>query len=139
MLHGACKRTQQRPTLLAVVSRSDALWYSNPEKKLQCACTDVSTRSTLLWFLANRRNIVGLRFTGHRAIQMLGLVAPKFDRFQTIRNKCQQVPTLLWFHANGYMQHNMPNNTACCWPTLLRLFAWALRRLGREESAPARL
>ena len=25
----------------------------------------------------------------------------KFDRFQTIRNKCQQMPTLLWYHANG--------------------------------------
>ena len=27
--------------------------------------------------------------------------AKKFDRFQTIRNKSQQVPTLLRFHANG--------------------------------------
>ena len=38
---------------------------------------------------------------GHRTIEMSRLVAPKFDRFHTIRNKCQQVPTLLWFHANG--------------------------------------
>ena len=42
--------------------------------------------------------------------------AQKFDRFQTIRSKCQQVPTLLWFHANG---RNMLG------PTMLRPFAWA--------------
>ena len=35
----------------------------------------------------------------------------KFDRFQTIRNKCQQVPTLLWFHANG---RNMLGLTMLC-------------------------
>ena len=35
--------------------------------------------------------------------------AQKFDRFQTIRNKCQQVPTLLWFHANGR------NKSQHCW------------------------
>ena len=28
-------------------------------------------------------------FAGHRTIEMLGLVAPKFNRSQTIRNKCQ--------------------------------------------------
>ena len=33
----------------------------------------------------------------------------KFDRFQTIRNKCQQVLTLLWFHANGR------NKSQYCW------------------------
>ena len=32
------------------------------------------------------RNIEALRFAGHRTMEMLGLVAPKFDRFQTIRN-----------------------------------------------------
>ena len=35
--------------------------------------------------------------------------ALKFDRFQTIRNKFQQVPTLLWFHANGR------NKSQHCW------------------------
>ena len=54
-----------------------------------------------MWFHANGRNIVALRFACHRTIEMLGLVAPKFDRFQTIRNKCQQMPTLLWYHAKG--------------------------------------
>ena len=46
-----------------------------------------------------------------------------FYRFQTVRNKCQ--------HCCGSMQtdatsHNIvgPNNVACCWPTLLRPFAW---------------
>ena len=32
-----------------------------------------------------------------------------FDRFPTVRNKCQQVPTLLWFHANGC------NKSQHCW------------------------
>ena len=32
-----------------------------------------------------------------------------FDRFQTVRNKCQQVLTLLWFHANGR------NKSQHCW------------------------
>ena len=36
----------------------------------------------------------------------------KFDRFQTIRNKCQQKPTLLWFHANGC------NKSQQCWARL---------------------
>ena len=43
-------------------------------------------------------------FAGHRTIEMLGLVAPKFHRFQTVRNKCQQVPTLLWFqHTHPFL------------------------------------
>ena len=55
---------------------------------------------------------------------MLELVGhKKFDRFQTVRNKCQQVPTLLWFHANGRNK----SQHCCCWPTMLRPFAWALR------------
>ena len=28
----------------------------------------------------------------------------KFDRFQTGHNKCQQVPTLMWFYANEKQQ-----------------------------------
>ena len=37
------------------------------------------------------------------------LLGQKFDRFQTVRNKCQQVPALLWFHVNG---RNKPQP---CW------------------------
>ena len=44
---------------------------------LQGACADVLTRPTLLGFHANGRNIVALRFAGHRTIEMLGLVGPK--------------------------------------------------------------
>ena len=47
---------------------------------------------------ANGCNIVALHLAGHRTIEKLGLVAPKFDRFQTghmtWHNKCRQVPTL---------------------------------------------
>ena len=52
------------------------------------------------------------------------LLDQKFDRFQTVRNKCQ---ILLWFHANGRnkSQHCGPKNVGCCWPTMLRPFAWA--------------
>ena len=53
------------------------------------------------------------------------LLGQKFDRFQTVRNKCQ--------HCCGSMQtdainHNIvgPNSVGCCWPTMLRPFAWAL-------------
>ena len=49
-------------------------------------------------FHANRRNIVALRFAGHRTIKMLGLGGPEVGPFS---NCTQQVPTLLWFHANG--------------------------------------
>ena len=54
--------------------------------------------------------------------------AQKFDRFQTIRNKSEQVPTLLWFHANGRNMLIGPTcSVACCWPTMLRPFEpWAL-------------
>ena len=37
------------------------------------------------------------------------LLGQKFDRFQTVSNKCQQVPTLLWFHVNGC------NKSQHCW------------------------
>ena len=55
-------------------TRYDCLFF---EKILQGACADVFTRPTLLGFHANGRNIVALRFAGHRTIEMLGLVGPK--------------------------------------------------------------
>ena len=73
-----------------------------PKRRLQCACADVFTRPTLFWFHANGRNIYALLFAGHRTIEMLGLVAPKCGRFQTIRNKYQ--------HCCGTMQTNVT-----CW------------------------
>ena len=63
--------------------------YNNPERRkrativcfmkniLQGACADVFTRPTLLGFHANGRKNVALRFAGHRAIEMLGLVGPR--------------------------------------------------------------
>ena len=48
--------------------------------------------------IANGPNIVALRFAGHRTIEMLGLVRPEI---WPVSNCTQQVPTLLWFHANG--------------------------------------
>ena len=57
-----------------------------------------------------------------------------FKLYATSANKCQQVPTLLWFHANG--RHNIvgPNNVGCCWPTMLRPFAWAFSSLLRRRA-----
>ena len=46
-----------------------------------------------------------------------------FERFQTIRNKCQQVVVVPCKRT----QHVGPNNDACCWPTMLRPFAWTLK------------
>ena len=93
--------------------------YNNPERRkrativcflkkkiLQDACADIFTRPTLLGFHAKGRNIVVLRFTGHRTIEMLKLVAPKV---WPVLNCTQQVPTLLWFHANGR------NKSQHCW------------------------
>ena len=68
------------------------------QKRLRCACGNVYTRPTLLWFHANGRNIVALRFAGHRTIEMLGLDAPKV---WPVSNYTQQVPARLWFHTNG--------------------------------------
>ena len=39
---------------------------------------------------ANGSNIVALRFGDHGTKEMLGVLAQKFDRFQTLRNNCQQ-------------------------------------------------
>ena len=54
------------------------------------------------------------------------LLGQKFDQFQTVRNKCQ--------HCCGSMQTDAtsrnivgPNNVECCWPTMLRPFAWAFK------------
>ena len=53
----------------------------------------------------------------------------QFKLYATSANKCQQVPTLLWFHANGR------NKSQHCWAQqrwvllanmMLGLFVWAL-------------
>ena len=48
------------------------------------------------------------------------LLGQKFDRFQTVRNKCQQLPTLLWFFSmqTDATSHNIvgPNNVGCYKP-----------------------
>ena len=107
-------------------TRCDCLFF---EKMLQGACADVFTRPTFLGFHANGRNIVALRFAGHRTIEMLGLNCwnkslTGFKLYAISANKCQ--------HCCGSMQtdatsHNIvgPNNVGCCWPTMLRPFAWA--------------
>ena len=42
-----------------------------------------------------------------------------------VSNYAQQAPTLLWFHAKG---HNcLIQGITCCWPTILRPFAWTLK------------
>ena len=69
------------------------------------------TRSTLLGFHANGRNIVALRFVGHITIEILGLVAPKV---WPVSNLTQQVPTLLWFHANGRIKSQHCSAQQCC-------------------------
>ena len=67
------------------IKRSDAFWSNNPRKRLQCACVDVFTRPTLLWFEfhANGRNTVALHFVSHRTIEILGLIAPMLRPMQT--------------------------------------------------------
>ena len=107
-------------------TRYDCLFF---EKILQGACADVFTRPTLLWSHANERNIVSLRFAGYRTKEMLGLVAQKFDWFQTIHKKCQQVPTLLLFHANRRNMLGPKMLRVVGQQIMLRPFAWALKIL----------
>ena len=96
------------PTMLGVVdtccmvhanrcNNCQHCWWSSKEvmysgtvilNKIAMHMCRVFTRPRLLWFHANRCNIVALHFASHR-IELLGLVASKFDRFQTICNKCQ--------------------------------------------------
>ena len=63
-------------------------------------------------------------------LRLVGSCWMKFDQFQTssnTSNKAQQ-------HATTHnmvckrSQHVGPNNVASCWPTMLRAFAWALRK-----------
>ena len=55
-----------------------------------------------------------------------------------VSNYPQQVPT----SANIVVvpckrtQHVRPNNVACCWPTMLRPFAWAFRSLTANQEVP---
>ena len=73
------------------------------KKILQSACADVFTRPSLLGFQANYASPVTEQW------KCWDLLGQKFDWFQTVRNKCQQVPTLWWFHANGH------NKSQHCW------------------------
>ena len=95
------------------------------KKRLQCACTDVFTRPTLLWFHANRGNVVAQRFAGHRTIVILRLVAPKLTGFKlyVLSANIVVVPC-------KRTQHVGPDNVASSWPTMLRPFAWAFRFTG---------
>ena len=63
-------------------------------------------RPALLWLHAKGCNIVVLWFTSHRTIEMLGPVALKLDRFQTVRDNIVVVPC-------KWMQHVGPNNVVC--------------------------
>ena len=54
------------------------------------------------------------------------LLAVKFDRFQTLRNKMQQHPTTC-NRVCKRTQHVTSNNVESCWSTMLRPFAWGLK------------
>ena len=74
---------------------------------------------------ANGSNIV-LRFGDHGIKEMLGLLAEKFDRFQTLCNNTQQHPTTC-NRVCKRTQHVSSNNVGSCWPTMLRPFARGFR------------
>ena len=71
---GACKRTQQLPTLLA-----------SSKEAMHSGTVILAMRVRKHFHAANivvvpgckRGNIVALRITGNRTVEMLGLVAPK--------------------------------------------------------------
>ena len=55
-----------------------------------------------------------------------------FDRFQTIRNKCQHYCSSMQTDTTS---HNIvgPNNVGCYLPTMLGPFAWALSCFSQRE------
>ena len=55
-----------------------------------------------------------------------GLLAERFDRFQTSRNNTQQHPTTCNMLCKR-TQRVTSNNVASCWPTMLRPFARGFR------------
>ena len=79
---------------------------------------DVFTRPTLLGFHANGCNIVALPFTGHRTIEMLGLVGPKV---WPVSNCTQQVPTSTNIVV---VPCKRTQQVTTLWPTTLGPFAW---------------
>ena len=111
-------------------TRYDCLFL---KKRLQGTCADVFTRLTLANIVA-----VPCKWAQH-CCAMLRLSQNNrnvwtccaksltgFKLYATSANKCQ--------HCCGSMQtdatsHNIvgPSNVACCWPTVLRPFAWAFR------------
>ena len=56
------------------------------------------------------------------------LLAEKFLWFQTLRNNTQQHLTT-WNRVCKQTQQVTSNNVGSCWPTMLRPFAWGLRRI----------
>ena len=101
---GACKRTQHLPTLLAVFyKRSDAFWYYNhcnwrvqTFSRGQHCCGSMQTGATLLRYASP--------ITEQQIYVRTCCAKSLNDRFQTIRNKCQQVPTSTDQHCCGSMQ-----------------------------------
>ena len=113
--------------------------YAASANKCQHCCGSMHTDATSLRAHANGPNIIGpnnvvtccVRL--HGTTTMLALV-DWFDWFKSIRNKCQQMPTLSWFHANGrnksqhcwaqqcWVRFTNPillvNNTQHCWALL---------------------
>ena len=119
---GACKRTQHLPTLLAVFyKRSDAFWYYNhcnwrvqTFSRGQHCCGSMQTGATLLRYASP--------ITEQQIYVRTCCAKSLNDRFQTIRNKCQQVLTNIVVVPCKRTQHVGPNNIACCWPTMLHPF-----------------
>ena len=58
------------------------------------------------------------------------LVTEQWKRWDLLRQSLTsfKLYTTSIYHACKWAQHVGPKNVACCWPTMLRPFAWALRR-----------
>ena len=150
---GACKRTQQLPTLLR-----QQCWEFNPLRPcwqwcangfnnsqkfsdLQCVVGRIQPISLCKPCVMSVRgpNNVGravqtnptlLRYASAITEQKKywELLAEKFDRFQTLRNNKQQHPTTC-NRVCKRTQHVTANNAGSCWSTMLRPFARSLTPL----------
>ena len=122
VLAAVCKRMQQLSTVLGPAVHR---WKDTTHKSLSTMRNERAWPQQCWKSCANWSNIVALRFCDHGTKEMLGVLAEKFDRFQTLRNNTQQHPTTC-NRVCKRTQHVTSNNVGSCCTPMLRPFHSAL-------------
>ena len=92
---------------------------------LQTMCTARAWPQKCWKSCADGSYIVALRFGDHGTKEMLGVVAQKIDKFQTLRNNSKKHATTC-NRVCKRTQHVASNNAGSCWPRMLRPFSRGL-------------